>query len=125
MWIFGRPRSNRNVEPGAVYYREYGNHFREYADVVAVDSRLFGMPHVKFVKTYRNGDWQETGGTFMLALEAFLRAYTLSETAEEASSSAENAKKGVILDFQSARETWKAKQDRLRSYSPVFGTNAH
>lgn len=124
MWFFGRHRANRNVEPGAVYFREYGNHFREYAEVVSLDSRLFGMPHVKFVKTYRNGDWQESGGTFVLALEAFRQAYTLSETAEEASD-ADKSEKGVVLDFQSARETWKAKQDRLRSYSPVFGTNAH
>ena len=122
MWFLGRRRANRNVESGAIYYREYGNHFREFAEVVSVDSRLFGMPHVKFVKTYKNGDWQESGGTFVLALEAFLKAYTFSDSAEDAI--AENAKKGVILDFQSARATWNAKQDKLRSYSPVFGTNA-
>ena len=124
MWFFGRRRADRNVETGAVYQREYGNHFREFAEVVSLDSNLFGMPHVKFIKTYRNGDWQESGGTFVLALEAFLEAYTLSKSAADVNQT-EDAKKGVVLDFQSARETWKAKQDRLRSYAPVFGTNAH
>jgi len=124
MWLFGRRRADRNIEMGAIYQREYGSHFREYAEVVSLDSRLFGMPHVKFIKTYRNGDWQESGGTFVLALEAFLNTYTLCESAADTNEE-KIARKGVILDFQSARETWKAKQDRLRSYSPVFGTNVH
>ncbi len=120
MWFFGRRAAEKTVEPGMVFFREYGNHFREYAEVVSTDSRLFGMPHVKFVKTYRNGDWQESGGTFVLALQAFLESYEKTDAPEDP----EQKPQAVVLDFQSARETWKAKQDRLRSCAPVAGANA-
>jgi hypothetical protein len=127
MWDFLRRRPAKRVEVGMTFERSYGNSFREFAEVVSIDSRLFGLPHVRFNKYYATGDWRESGGLFVLSLESFASMYQPSSEAppvieseaipaesELAVMEADEAKEGVVLDFQRAKAAWKDRQDQRR-----------
>ncbi len=128
MRFFWKRKPELPVEPGMTFERTYGVAFRERAQVIKIDDKLFGTPHVTFQKTYRTGDWEEAGGTFILSLGAFRETYRpLPELAPEpveatppevvpalragggADDAIGDAGGAVVLDFQQARKIWKKR----------------
>lgn len=128
MRFFWKRKPELPVEPGMTFERTYGVAFRERAQVIKIDDKLFGTPHVTFQKTYRTGDWEEAGGTFILSLGAFRETYRpLPELAPEpveatppqvvpalragggADDTIGDAGGAVVLDFQQARKIWKKR----------------